>query len=405
MNPAHARHHPFARFVSENIVPAVGAIVLAVVIRSFALQPFTIPTGSMEPTLHGDYARGDKILADKASLAFSEPERLSVIVFKFPEDVGKKRDFIKRVVGMPGETFEIHEGDAYINGEILRKPLKKQRGIWSEVASLHASQSPLPGEWTTQGDAALQKGALVLDGRQRPASFSYNTLVTDSVSSSLRDSANLVGDLMVKVRLAVSDNATGELQITLRDLQGKATPRRFSSPQVFWRQRGRSVLSASFKPEGITWSLQRNGSTLNSVRTPNWPPGQLHSVEFSSYDGTAHLMLDGNLLMSEQFDPSLAANELLAGLPPPLAVTAEDSSLTIRSVRLYRDLYWTNMGPWASDHQVLRIPEGHYIVLGDNSPSSEDSRRWGNSPFVPRENLVAQASVIFWPPQRWRILP
>jgi len=404
MNPTQTHHHPLARFVSENIIPAVGAVVLALIIRSFAIQPFTIPTGSMEPTLHGDYTRGDKILADKGALAFSDPERLDVVVFKFPEDVGKKRDFIKRLVGMPGEAFEIRRGDVYINGDILRKPLHKQKGIWAQVDVADLSKPSLSQPWATSHDMPSQNGSMLLDGRQQPASLWYNNLVANSSPSSSRET-DLVGDLMAELKLALVDAQSGEITITLQDLGGEVRPLRFSSPRVFGSLRGTSVASISFDQDGATCSIQRNGVEIDSVRTALWSPDEFHSLEFSSYDDTVNLILDGEVLISEQFTPSLGAQVLPASLPPPLGVTATNCRVALRRIGLHRDVYWTNMAPWGDEGMVLHIPQAQFVVLGDNSPSSEDSRRWMNSPFVPRENLVARASVIFWPPQRWRLIP
>ncbi|MDD5098012.1 MAG: signal peptidase I [Candidatus Omnitrophica bacterium] len=106
----------------------IVAFLLAMVIRAFVVQAFKIPTGSMRMTL----IEGDLILVNKfiygAKVPFlhywlpavQAPKRGDVIVFVYPED--KKKDFIKRLVGLPGETVEIKEGSIYING----KPVAEQ---------------------------------------------------------------------------------------------------------------------------------------------------------------------------------------------------------------------------------------------------------------------------------------
>ncbi|MBI5167059.1 MAG: signal peptidase I [candidate division NC10 bacterium] len=94
----------------------VIAVVLALVIRTFVVQAFKIPSGSMLPTLQV----GDHILVNKFIYKFTRPERGEIVVFKFPQDEG--RDFIKRVIGLPGETVEVRQKRVYINGRLLEEP-------------------------------------------------------------------------------------------------------------------------------------------------------------------------------------------------------------------------------------------------------------------------------------------
>ncbi len=111
----------------------VIAFLLAMVIRAFVVQAFKIPTGSMRMTL----IEGDLILVNKfiygAKVPFTKfylpqvraPKRGDVVVFVYPED--KKKDFIKRLVGLPGETVEIKGGSIYIND------LPVPEGIFNQI--------------------------------------------------------------------------------------------------------------------------------------------------------------------------------------------------------------------------------------------------------------------------------
>ncbi len=106
------------------------AVVLALFIRAFVVQAFKIPSGSMKPTL----LVGDHILVNKfiygvrlpflntTIIPVSEPERGDIVVFKFPEDPDK--DYIKRVIGVPGDVVEIRNKQVYIN----KKPMEDTHG-------------------------------------------------------------------------------------------------------------------------------------------------------------------------------------------------------------------------------------------------------------------------------------
>jgi signal peptidase I len=96
--------------------PFLVAAILALVIRTFLLGPYKIPTGSMRMT----FLEGDRIFVDKISYRFNPPRRGDIIVFKYPLD--KKKDFVKRLVGMPGDKLEIKEGKLTVNGAVLDQP-------------------------------------------------------------------------------------------------------------------------------------------------------------------------------------------------------------------------------------------------------------------------------------------
>lgn len=108
------------------------AVVLALFIRTFVVQAFKIPSGSMVPTL----LIGDHILVNKFLYRFANLTRDDIIVFKYPQD--KTRDFIKRVIGLPGDTVEVRKKMVYING----KPLQENFTMHEDSALLPRLTSP-----------------------------------------------------------------------------------------------------------------------------------------------------------------------------------------------------------------------------------------------------------------------
>ena len=112
----------------EYFESIVIAVILALFIRTFVVQAFKIPTGSMEENLLiGDHLLVNKFVfaptatpVERALLPIGTIKRGDVIVFKYPEE--PDRDFIKRVIGLPGETVELREKKVYINGSGLDEP-------------------------------------------------------------------------------------------------------------------------------------------------------------------------------------------------------------------------------------------------------------------------------------------
>ena len=91
----------------------VVALILTLIIRTYVIQAFKIPSGSMRPTL----MEGDKLFVNKYIYRFHSPERGDIVVFKYPED--PKKDFIKRLVAFQDETVEIRDGKIYVDSKVL----------------------------------------------------------------------------------------------------------------------------------------------------------------------------------------------------------------------------------------------------------------------------------------------
>jgi len=123
MKKEKSKKHILREYVESILI----AIVMALIIKTFLIQAFKIPSGSMIPTLKiGDHILVNKFIygtklpfTDKIIIPFKKPEREDIIVFKFPGD--EKKDFIKRVIGLPGDIVEIRNKEVYINGKLLHE--------------------------------------------------------------------------------------------------------------------------------------------------------------------------------------------------------------------------------------------------------------------------------------------
>ncbi len=116
------------KFFKEYIEPIVIAVLIALVIRTFVVQAFKIPSSSMEPTLQvGDHLLVNKFiygikfpLIEKKYLQFKKPKRGDIVVFIYPKD--RSKDFIKRVIATEGERVEIVQNRIYINYQPIEDP-------------------------------------------------------------------------------------------------------------------------------------------------------------------------------------------------------------------------------------------------------------------------------------------
>jgi signal peptidase I len=120
----------FGRDLIEVIVPAV---VLFIIIHTFFLESRFVPSPSMVPTIEVQ----DRFLSNKTAYWFEKlPRRYDIIIFKPPAELHVKEDFVKRVIGLPGETIRVHNGVVYINDKPLQEPyITPDRAPVAEFAS------------------------------------------------------------------------------------------------------------------------------------------------------------------------------------------------------------------------------------------------------------------------------
>ncbi|NMG08398.1 signal peptidase I [Brasilonema sp. UFV-L1] len=161
-----SQKQPNNSWIAELSRTVILSIVLALGIRTFVAEARWIPSGSMEPTLHGDpnQLEADKIIVDKLSYRFSEPKRGDIVVFSPTKELQKEQfqdAFIKRVIGLPGEKVELKNGQVYINNQPLPESkylAQKQRTAVMDVCISGQQPSFLAQPVTIPADSYLVLG-------------------------------------------------------------------------------------------------------------------------------------------------------------------------------------------------------------------------------------------------------
>jgi signal peptidase I len=441
----------------EQLEAIVVAVILALIIRHFVMEAFVIPTGSMAPTLLGDHfefncskcghefpvgkrehsltARnpaaptpkakcplcgeeqertvtrkdvvgGHKILVNKFVYAFRQPKRYEVVVFKKPGE--PSRNYIKRLVGLPGETLRIVNGDLFTidkegRAHRARRPDGVQDAIWIPLHDAAQTRDPklLNTPWWTpegEGKGAWQfgkEGPPDTDGRWmkctprgegaawaafgRPLMTTYgyarldgNGAPQDEATSDVRVRVDVTGEEGAEVRLAIRETSHGQAARTKR------------------------IVSARF-PVGNgsgTYAIEVDGQVQEKVSAGALSPGRKHEVTLAYADDRARLQVDGKTVLAWE-DP-FGPEETLHG---EVLIAASKAPVVFERTRVDRDIHYVRSNGYSETDPRqgdVTIPDKAYFCMGDNSPNSLDSRSWG---FVDEGYMIGRAFLIFWPAQ------
>ena len=365
----------------DNIEALAMAIVLALLLKAFIVEAYKIPTGSMQPTLMGDPQNQvfDRILVDKLAFRVRDPERFEVVVFRYPLD--RAKNFVKRLVGMPGEQIRIWNGDLWTRPDddaewtVLRRPANVQREHWKAL-ELREPESP---RWTPMGagsdawDFGPRTIAAKGPGRARygrdgaPVVDRYfdgypDVLRPRGISSHPRSGHHQVGDLRVTASVeAAADTGWIVLEITEGPLSYRAyLPGPATAKDAVPYLDVGSTDRARAQPANY---VRKDGESLRLAA------GRAVDVDFENLDDRLTLRVDDKVVASLDVQPVTEPRSLVY-------LSLESGSATFDDVMVWRDIYYT---PGRED--VYRIPEGQYFMLGDNTQDSSDSREWNYARF------------------------
>lgn len=513
--------------VRETLESILIAFVLAFIFRAFVVEAFVIPTGSMAPTLLGQHVQmdcpqcghrftmgprnkldvkgggsidnptqgpievpcpmcryaiyesesplnaGDRILVLKYVYVFNEPTRWDVVVFKNPTNPDE--NYIKRLVGLPGEQLLIAGGDIFTrplnstnddDWKIQSKPDFVQRAVWQPVyrSDFYPLDGGDPGKsdrsvawkmpWRTVGaDGAWSHEStgprFVYDatkGESGELAFDASEVFISTTPRRIDPSVNYyaynifppgarhgVGDHPfrdMRIAATVAPQSEG-LRLVLTASDFERVYRAVIAPD------GKAVLQSTERPGTTTASLEsaKWDDLATSVAPVNLPVGSGTRVELWLVDGELSLFVDESrvaLSTGDRVDiprqPTPAPHPRTRN-QPIARVGVSGASATLRGVDLDRDLYHTSEGTTGVSRPAV-IGEGHYYCLGDNSPQSQDGRRWGHvdewvleltgtpaselTGYVPEDLMIGRAFFVYfpagyetaeWAPRRLRLLP
>ena len=357
------------------------AIIMAVMLKYFLVEAYKIPTGSMQPTLMGNEDTGifDRIIVDKFSYHYRDPERFEVAVFKYPLD--RSKNFIKRVCGMPGEDFSIRDGDLWSRPDeksewkILRRPRSVQQEVWKRLDPADPrfkDWRPLGGtKWTSEGRAKIAArgdGAVRLPSDAGPVFDNYR----DGYPGNMGTMLGRNPDPRRRRYIPSATNPVGDLRI-----EGQVTPLAGCTKVVIEFSEGpRRHLLEIPGPAAAADAFIRitskddftgAGPEFDSVKTPAWKltAGKKVSFAAQNMDDLLQLEIDGDIITTLEIPGT--SDQVAA-----FTLRVEGEGADFDALELFRDIYYTS----GSKGREFRIPPGHYVMLGDNTQDSSDSREW-----------------------------
>lgn len=355
---------------------------------------------------------GHKILVNKFAYETDDPERWQVIVFKF----NRQRNYIKRLIGLPGERIRVVDGDIHINGEVERKPREVQATMWFPVHDTDIPELGLAGKpWL--GNGAFDRpetGGFSFNALDGLASLTYQRPIRNlygyNGASAPATSAALVRDLRALVDLRVDGVDAQRSPRVWVDIRNDDVVYRLSLPvggdapaQVL--RVDPSLADGEWLLDDLEETADRAGSWSVFAEVPDarLSVGGESTIDFSVVDRQVRVIIDGVMLLERPVD----GRDLDAGVGDEvvntIALHARHAGGVAPRIQLFRDIHYTRWGNFHyAVHSEYQIPDDGYFAMGDNSPSSLDSRAWG---ALSRQNLLGRGFAIFWPalPGRFQV--
>ncbi|MCU0872047.1 MAG: signal peptidase I [Pirellulaceae bacterium] len=430
------------------------SVALALTCRATVAEAFSVPTGAMAPTIFGQHVRktcercgyefpvgasfrpydpdatavasctncgatvevspsdptvsGDRILVSK----LDAPRRWDLVVFPPPTDTSTM--YVKRLIGLPGETIEIRGGDLYANGRRLQKPPGTLDEFWLPVHDTYfgslgspPEESPRwfptdePSGWTWQPVQGWQYQG----GPEQRGELGFSHPVSDVLAYN--------AEIGRPGRATDAARTPGEVLVSDLEIAAHVTRAAGSGVWGFLWEWGANRVTASIGADAAVRLVHRTGEPGQDDRTPKDEvivSGQLvappagSTVRFAVRDAQAYLMQDRQLIAVLPLPNAPAGVTSEDDARPVVKLFAEGGELQLSRIQLYRDVYYLTAeqaDPYGMPgiSNPISLGADQYLVLGDNSRMSRDARFFGP---IPTHSVKGVVRCTYWPPRRIR---
>lgn len=334
--------------------------------------------------------RGQRVVIDRFPYLWRMPRRWELVAFHDPLEPGDKA--VKRVVGLPGETILIQQGDLFVDGHIARKPIEVQRSMAVLVHddSFRPARTPkLPRRWDAPREPSGWEPRI--GGYQFSPAGGGNEIdwLTYRHWRCFASPLERSEETPVLDHYGYNQNTSRELHavtdLTLACRVG------WSKPSTLWLRvrEGRDTFEVELDRRRRTATLSRSEIACGHYRCPL---ADTCDLEFGICDRQVFLTVDRRLVFRQAFEPAERPRQ---ATPQPLAVGARQGELSIEHLKVYRDVYYLEPYQRSQDWTAQTEPGSREIlVLGDNVPISRDSRRWPRA-GLSRKSLIGRVLVPF----------
>lgn len=364
---------------------ALCVAVLAVIVVRSKLRLYNMPSSAMRPTIEA----GDRFVVDKWAYARRGPERWDVIVFRYPVD--PSRDYIKRVVGLPGEQVHIRGGDLFINGSMARKPWHVQEALWRPLSGsgkAEAWRADDPKAWRiAQGlfevDCSSKQDPEFLSLRQEIHAYDPGLLRSAGVPVPPPTTCDVMVEFLVEPRAeggAVLVAFVTELTMGI------------TRPVDRWLVQ-LPLTEGREAPE-----VYRSGSPAAHGQACNFAVGTAVPVQACHVDQTLVVRVAGREVVRHEYQlPDVPGHPGLPSRTVQITLGCKGGHVVFRRPSVSVDLYFTDYPYKYAIYEPFTLGEDEYFTVGDNNINSNDSRSWG---AVSRDAIVGKATRIVSPSGR-----